>query len=61
VIAKDLFTRFRAEGLPAPKACAAYRDQVLAAGGSAPAAELVHRFLDRDYTFEAYREWLDAS
>lgn len=60
VIAKDLFTRFRAEGLPAPTACAAYRDQVLAAGGSAPAAELVHRFLDRDYTFDAYREWLDS-
>jgi Zn-dependent oligopeptidase len=60
VIAKDLFTRFHAEGLPAPAACAAYRDQVLAAGGRAPAAELVHSFLGRDYTFEAYREWLDA-
>ena len=61
VIAKDLFSRFRAEDLLAPEARAAYRDQVLAAGGSAPAAELAHRFLDRDYTFDAYRVWLDAS
>jgi thimet oligopeptidase len=60
VIAKDLFTRFRDEGLPAPQACAAYRDAVLAPGGSAPAAELISRFLGREYTFDAYRDWLDA-
>jgi thimet oligopeptidase len=60
VIAKDLLTRFRAEGLPAPQACRAYRDAVLAAGGSAPAADLVRNFLGREYTFDAYRKWLDA-
>ena len=60
VIAKDLFTRFAAEGLPAPRACAAYRDTVLAPGGRAPAAALVRDFLGRDYTFQAYRDWLDA-
>jgi thimet oligopeptidase len=60
VIAKDLFTRFRAEGLPAPAACAAYRDEVLAAGGSAPADTLVARFLGREYTFDAYKAWLDT-
>jgi thimet oligopeptidase len=60
VIAKDLFTRFAAEGLPAVAACRDYRDTVLAAGGSAPAAELVRDFLGRDYTFEAYKAWLDS-
>lgn len=61
VIAKDLYTRFAAEGLPAPAACAAYRDAVLAPGGSAPAAELVRGFLGRDYTFDAYRTWLNSA
>jgi Zn-dependent oligopeptidase len=59
VIAKDLFTRFADEGLPAPEASAAYRDAVLAAGGSAPAADLVRAFLGRDYTFAAYQAWLE--
>ena len=60
VIAKDLFTRFAAEGLPAPVASAAYRDAVLAPGGSAPAADLVRNFLGREYTFDAYKAWLDS-
>jgi thimet oligopeptidase len=60
VIAKDLFTRFAAEGLPAPDASAAYRDSVLAPGGSAPAADLVRAFLDREYSFDAFQTWLDA-
>jgi thimet oligopeptidase len=60
VIAKDLFTRFAGEGLPAPEASAAYRDAVLAPGGSAPAADLVRNFLGRDYTFAAYQAWLAA-
>jgi thimet oligopeptidase len=60
VIAKDLFTRFAAEGLPAADACRAYRDTVLAAGGRAPAKDLVRDFLGRDYTFEAYKAWLDS-
>ncbi len=60
VIAKDLFTRFTIEGLPAPEATRAYRDSVLAPGGSAPAAELVRDFLGRNYTFDAYQQWLDA-
>jgi len=35
-----------------------YRKQVLEAGGSAPAAQLVEGFLGRPFTFEAYRAWL---
>jgi thimet oligopeptidase len=60
VIAKDLFTVFAADGLLNPATAARYRDTVLAPGGSAPAAELVERFLGRPYDYAAYRAWLDA-
>ncbi len=60
VIAKDLFSRFATEGLPAPVASAAYRDSVLAPGGSARAADLVAAFLGREYSFDAYQAWLEA-
>jgi thimet oligopeptidase len=59
VIAKDLFTAFAAEGLDSAGIAARYRDTVLAPGGSAPAAELVERFLGRPYDFAAYQAWLD--
>jgi GNAT superfamily N-acetyltransferase len=59
VIAKDLFTRFDPAALLDPGVAGRYRETVLAAGGSAPAAELVRSFLGRDYTVAAYRRWLD--
>jgi thimet oligopeptidase len=61
VIAKDLFTVFRRDGLMDASAAARYRRAVLEPGGSAPAAELVRSFLGRDYDFAAYEEWLNAS
>jgi thimet oligopeptidase len=60
VIAKDLFTVFDRDGLLDPPTAARYRDTVLAPGGSAPAADLVERFLGRPYDFAAYQAWLDA-
>lgn len=60
VIAKDLFTVFSREGLLSPGTAGRYRDAVLAPGGSAPAADLVHDFLGRPYTFDAYQIWLDS-
>ena len=60
VIAKDLFTVFKREGLLDEATAARYRDAVLTPGGSAPAAELVHNFLGRDYTFDAYQAWLNS-
>ncbi len=60
VIAKDLFTVFSREGLQSTGAAGRYRREVLAPGGSAPAAELVANFLGRPYTFDAYQAWLDA-
>jgi Zn-dependent oligopeptidase len=60
VIAKDMFTAFDASDLLARPAALRYRQKVLEAGGCAPAAELVHAFLDRPYTFDAFKAWLDA-
>ena len=60
VIAKDLFTVFRREGLLDPKPASRYRRAILEPGGSAKAADLVRSFLGRDYDFRAYEEWLNA-
>jgi Zn-dependent oligopeptidases len=60
VIAKDLFTVFARDGLLNPEVAIRYRDAVLAPGGTAPAAELIERFLGRPYSFDAYRAWLDS-
>jgi thimet oligopeptidase len=59
VIAKDMFTAFDPEALLARPAAHRYREKVLEAGGSAPAAKLVERFLERPYTFDAFKAWLD--
>ncbi len=58
VIAKDLFTRFAAEGLLNPALAGEYRDKVLSPGGTKDARELVRDFLGRDYALDAYRAWL---
>jgi thimet oligopeptidase len=59
VIAKDLFSRFDRANLLDPAVPTAFREHVLQAGGSAPATELVQRFLGRAFNFEAYRRWLE--
>jgi thimet oligopeptidase len=58
VIAKDLLTPFESSGLMATEVTYAYRDKVLAPGGSRDAAELVRSFLGRDYDFRAYEHFL---
>jgi thimet oligopeptidase len=60
VIAKDLFSVFKREGLLNRATATRYRRAVLEPGGSKPAAELVRDFLGRPYDFGAYQEWLDA-
>jgi Zn-dependent oligopeptidase len=60
VIAKDMFSRFDKDHLLAPGAAKAYRETVLAAGGSKPAAQMVHDFLGRDFNEQAWKTWLDA-
>jgi len=58
VIAKDLLTPFETSGLMAKGVTYAYRDKVLAPGGSRDAAELVRNFLGREYDFGAYERFL---
>ncbi|HPF24076.1 MAG TPA: M3 family metallopeptidase [Hyphomonas sp.] len=57
-IAKDLFTEFDANGLRDKATAARYRDLVLAPGSSKPAAALVHDFLGRDWSPDAYEAYL---
>ena len=58
VIAKDLLTPFTQSGLMATDVTYAYRDKVLAPGGSRDAADLVRDFLGREYDFTAYERFL---
>ena len=59
VIAKDLFSHFDAANLLAPHVAHAYRDTILAAGGSKPAVALVRDFLGRPFDFKAWESWLN--
>lgn len=59
VIAKDLFSRFRAaESLLDPTEAARYRDLILGRGSEKPAAELVRDFLGRETGFGSFETWL---
>lgn len=59
VIAKDLFSQFDRGNLLAPGAAKKYREQVLAQGGSIPAAKMVENFLGRQFDFKAWQNWLN--
>ncbi|WP_417509467.1 M3 family metallopeptidase [Microbacterium sp.] len=61
VIAKDMFSAFDPADLFAADVAGRYRDEVLARGGSADAADLVAAFLGREYSFDAFGEWLAGS
>jgi thimet oligopeptidase len=60
VIAKDMFTEFKKDGLLNPQAAAKYRDSILGASGTKPAAGMVRDFLGRPYSFQAYADWLNG-
>jgi len=60
VIAKDMFTEFKSDGLLNPQVAAKYRQTVLAPSGTEPAADMVHNFLGRPYSFQAYGNWLNG-
>jgi thimet oligopeptidase len=60
VIAKDMFTVFKHDGLVSIEAATRYRHDVLEPGGSKPAATLVTDFLGRPYGFKAYEDWLNG-
>ena len=61
VIAKDMFTEFKKDGLLNPEVAGKYRTTVLGASGTKPAADLVRDFLGRPYSFQAYADWLNGN
>jgi thimet oligopeptidase len=59
-LAADLLSRFRAAGLRDPATARAYRELVLAPGGSASMNDLARTFLGRDWSVDAYRKELEG-
>jgi thimet oligopeptidase len=59
-IAKDLFSAF-ANSLLDVEQARRFRDQVLAPGGSKPAAEILADFLGRPFNSDAFANWLGVS
>jgi thimet oligopeptidase len=59
VIAKDLFSAFKKQGLMNAQVAAKYRKKVLEVVGTKPAAEQIKDFLGRPYGFASYQEWLE--
>jgi thimet oligopeptidase len=53
-IATDLFSRFEQEGIRNKALAKEYREKVLGAAGSKPAADFVSDFLNREFTPDAY-------
>ena len=60
VIALDFFAQFDPHKLIGGPTGMRYRHTVLAPGSTRPAGALVHDFLGRDMSLEAYRKWLLA-
>jgi thimet oligopeptidase len=58
-ISADLLTQFRANGLNDRATAQRYRDEVLAPGGSRPAAQSIEAFLGRPFNLEAMRTRLE--
>ena len=61
VIAKDLFSVFEKDGLLNPEPAKRYKQFVLEPGGSKDAEVMVREFLQRDYTFDSFADWLNRS
>jgi len=58
VIAKDMFAQFDRSDLLKPGVAVRYRNTVLAAAGTRPAAAMVEDFLGRPFNSEAWEAWL---
>jgi thimet oligopeptidase len=58
VIAKDMFSAFNPDDMFDAEPARRYRDEILARGGSADAADLVANFLGRPFAFDAFAAWL---
>lgn len=61
VIAKDFFDAFDRSNLMDPAVARRYREVVLEPGGSKPAQGMVRDFLGRDFSFDAFKAWLEET
>ncbi len=62
VIARDLLRRFRDRGsLTDPELAQRYAREILAPGGSRPAAESIEAFLGRPFELRAFADWIAES
>jgi len=60
VIARDLLRPFQEKGTLTDRETASrYAKEILAAGSTRPAKELVHAYLGRDFDFRAFERWID--
>jgi len=58
VISKDLYQTFKKNGMSDSTTSLAYRDKLLSMGGEKDASVLVKDFLGREFSFEAFENWL---
>ncbi len=61
VISDDLFQQFAQAGLDDPATALRYRDTILGNAALLPASELVHQFLGREVSLDAYRATLEPA
>lgn len=61
VIAKDLLSPFKIDGMLNAAHAKRYKQLILEKGGSKDADELVADFLGRPYEFDAFRQWLETT
>jgi Zn-dependent oligopeptidase len=59
VISKDMFAQFDPNDLLKPGVAVRYRNTVLAAAGTKPAADMLKDFLGRPFNSEAWQRWLN--
>jgi thimet oligopeptidase len=57
-LSKDIFSRFQTKGLLDCQTARDYRQKILEPGGAKEASQMMQDFLGRDYSFEAFRNWL---
>jgi thimet oligopeptidase len=60
VLTKDILGKFKEAGMMDEATALAYRKTILEPGGSIDADEMVKNFLGREYSFEAFRNWLES-
>ncbi|MCP4601790.1 MAG: Zn-dependent oligopeptidase [Proteobacteria bacterium] len=60
VLTKDLVQRFKTAGMMDKATAVEYRKQILEPGGSVDADQMMKIFLGKEYSFEAFRIWLES-